>query len=60
MLPAALRRRFGLEKGATVIAEAREDGILIRPVAVIPRSEKRRSFSRMPARRMIMKKPEKK
>ena len=31
VLPAALCRRFGLEEGSFVIAEEREDGILIRP-----------------------------
>lgn len=31
VIPAALRRRFGLEEGALVIAEERADGILIRP-----------------------------
>lgn len=36
MIPAALRRRFGLEEGSTVIAEARDEGILIRPAAVLP------------------------
>jgi AbrB family looped-hinge helix DNA binding protein len=36
VLPAALRRRFGIEEGAVVIAEAREDGILIRPAVVLP------------------------
>ncbi len=36
VIPAALRRRFGLEEGSTVIAEAREEGILIRPAAVLP------------------------
>jgi AbrB family looped-hinge helix DNA binding protein len=32
VLPAELRRRFGIEEGSIVIAEAREDGILLRPV----------------------------
>jgi AbrB family looped-hinge helix DNA binding protein len=31
-LPAALRERFGIEEGTLVIAEEREDGVLIRPV----------------------------
>jgi AbrB family looped-hinge helix DNA binding protein len=36
VLPAVLRRRFGIEEGSIVIAEAREDGILLRPAAVVP------------------------
>jgi AbrB family looped-hinge helix DNA binding protein len=36
VLPAALRRRFGIEEGAMVIAEPRDDGILIRPAVVLP------------------------
>jgi AbrB family looped-hinge helix DNA binding protein len=31
VVPARLRRRFGIEEGSLVIAEEREDGILIRP-----------------------------
>jgi AbrB family looped-hinge helix DNA binding protein len=31
IIPAKLRRQFGIEEGSTVIAEAREDGILLRP-----------------------------
>lgn len=31
MLPARLRAQFGLAEGSTVIAEPRQDGILIRP-----------------------------
>jgi AbrB family looped-hinge helix DNA binding protein len=30
-IPAALRARFGLEEGTLVIAEERQDGVLIRP-----------------------------
>lgn len=30
-IPAALRKRFGLSDGSLVIAEEREDGILLRP-----------------------------
>jgi len=33
IIPADLRRRFGLTEGVEVIAEAREDGILIRPLS---------------------------
>ncbi len=36
VIPAELRRRYGIEEGSYVIAEAREDGILIRPAAVLP------------------------
>ena len=36
IVPARLRKRFGIEEGTMVIAEEREDGILIRPAAVVP------------------------
>jgi AbrB family looped-hinge helix DNA binding protein len=36
VVPAKLRRRFGIEEGTVVTAEEREDGILIRPAVVIP------------------------
>ncbi|CAN5651436.1 hypothetical protein BH23GEM6_BH23GEM6_11610 [soil metagenome] len=36
VIPAKLRRRFGLSEGATVIAEETEEGILIRPAVTIP------------------------
>ncbi len=36
VVPARLRKRFGFEEGAIVVAEEREDGILIRPAAVVP------------------------
>lgn len=36
VLPARLRRRLGIEEGSFVVAEEREDGILIRPAAVLP------------------------
>lgn len=36
VLPAALRRRFGIEEGSLVIAEEREDGILFRPAVTVP------------------------
>jgi AbrB family looped-hinge helix DNA binding protein len=35
VIPAALRRRFGLGEGALIIAEERPDGILIRPAIAI-------------------------
>ena len=36
VLPARLRRRFGIEEGSFVIAEESTEGILIRPAAVTP------------------------
>ena len=36
VIPAPLRRRFGLEEGSLVLAEAREDGVLIRPAMAVP------------------------
>jgi AbrB family looped-hinge helix DNA binding protein len=36
MVPAKLRKRFGIEEGSVVIAEARADGILIRPAVIVP------------------------
>ncbi|MGH7573595.1 MAG: AbrB/MazE/SpoVT family DNA-binding domain-containing protein [Longimicrobiales bacterium] len=36
VLPAQLRRRYGLAEGSFVIAEGREDGILIRPAVAVP------------------------
>lgn len=35
-IPSALRRRYGLEDGSLVVAEEREDGILIRPAVAMP------------------------
>lgn len=35
VLPAKLRRQFGMEEGAMIIAEALEDGILLRPAVVL-------------------------
>lgn len=35
VIPAAMRRRFGLDEGALVIAEERPEGILIRPAVAI-------------------------
>lgn len=39
VLPAPMRRRFGLDEGSMVVAEAREDGILIRPARLLPQVE---------------------
>ncbi|CAN5131360.1 hypothetical protein BH20GEM2_BH20GEM2_10050 [soil metagenome] len=36
VIPAALRRRFGIEEGSLVLAEERPDGILIRPAVALP------------------------
>lgn len=36
VIPAELRRRCQLTEGSAVIAEARDDGILLRPAAVLP------------------------
>lgn len=36
VIPARLRKRFGIEEGSFVIAEERPDGILIRPAVPVP------------------------
>src|SRR5580704_2804217 len=36
IVPAKLRKRFGIEEGSLVITEEREDGILIRPAMAVP------------------------
>jgi len=36
IVPAKLRERFGIEEGSLVIAEEKDDGILLRPAVVIP------------------------
>jgi len=36
VVPAAIRRRFGLEEGSLVLVEEHEDGILIRPAVALP------------------------
>ncbi len=36
VIPAALRRQFGIEEGALVVAEAHDDGVLIRPAVALP------------------------
>ena len=36
VIPAELRRRFGIEEGTLVIFEESEDGILIRPAVALP------------------------
>lgn len=36
VVPAKLRKRYGIEEGSLVTTEACEDGVLIRPAIVIP------------------------
>ena len=36
VVPARLRRRFGINEGQYVVAEERPEGILIRPAVVMP------------------------
>ncbi|HVO79764.1 MAG TPA: AbrB/MazE/SpoVT family DNA-binding domain-containing protein [Terriglobales bacterium] len=36
IVPAKLRKRFGIEEGTIVTAEERDDGILIRPAVIVP------------------------
>jgi AbrB family looped-hinge helix DNA binding protein len=36
VIPARLRRRFGIEEGSEVIAEETPEGILIRPAITVP------------------------
>ena len=36
VIPAPLRRRFGIEEGTLVVAEATEEGVLIRPAVAVP------------------------
>jgi AbrB family looped-hinge helix DNA binding protein len=36
VVPVRLRKQFGIEEGVLVTAEARQDGILIRPAVVVP------------------------
>jgi AbrB family looped-hinge helix DNA binding protein len=36
VLPARLRRRLGIEEGSFIVAEERENGILIRPAKIVP------------------------
>ena len=36
VVPAELRERYGLDEGALIIAEEREDGILLRPAVAVP------------------------
>lgn len=36
VIPAGLRRRYGLDEGSIVVAEARPEGVLIRPAIALP------------------------
>ena len=36
VIPAALRRKYGFEEGSLVVAEAREEGVLLRPAVTLP------------------------
>ena len=36
IVPAKLRKRYGIEEGSLVTTEPREDGVLIRPAIVLP------------------------
>jgi AbrB family looped-hinge helix DNA binding protein len=36
VVPAKLRKRYGIEEGTLVTTEPRDDGVLIRPAVVIP------------------------
>lgn len=36
VIPAALRRRLGLEEGSLVVAEERDGGVLLRPAVALP------------------------
>ena len=36
VVPARLRKRYGIEEGTLVTAEAREEGVLIRPAIILP------------------------
>lgn len=36
VIPARLRRRFGIEEGSLVVAEETDEGVLIRPAVAVP------------------------
>lgn len=36
VIPAPLRRKYGLRTGSLIIAEPRDDGILLRPAVAVP------------------------
>jgi AbrB family looped-hinge helix DNA binding protein len=55
VLPTKLLRRMGIKEGSFVVAEEREDGILIRPAIVLPieiyTPERRAEFPQQRGRR---------
>ena len=36
VIPARLRRLYGLKEGTLIVAEGREDGVLLRPAVALP------------------------
>jgi AbrB family looped-hinge helix DNA binding protein len=36
VVPASLRKRYGIQEGSLVTAEAREEGVLLRPAVLVP------------------------
>ena len=36
VIPVGLRRKYGFEEGAMVVAEGRPEGVLLRPVVTLP------------------------
>jgi len=36
VIPVSLRRKYGFEEGSLVVAEAREEGVLLRPAVTLP------------------------
>lgn len=36
VVPAGLRKRYGIEEGTLVTAEARDEGVLLRPAVIVP------------------------
>jgi AbrB family looped-hinge helix DNA binding protein len=36
VIPSGLRRKYGFEEGSLVVAEAREEGVLLRPAVTLP------------------------
>ncbi len=36
VIPAGLRRKYGFQEGSLVVAEAREEGVLLRPAVTLP------------------------
>ncbi len=36
VIPAGLRRKYGFEEGTLVVAEAQEQGVLLRPAVTLP------------------------